>query len=66
MISKLAAGLDKRNWFDIKQLLFSEFSKTNIELIICDYNNNPHSPNRYHIEKDVSNIKNNTNDKNEN
>jgi hypothetical protein len=33
---------------------------------MCNYNNNPHSPNHYHIEKDVSNIKNNTNDKNEN
>jgi len=69
-IPKLATGLDKCSWSDIKQLLCSEFSNTNIELIICNYdNNNPNLTNNYnthHIEKNVSNINDYTNDKNEN
>ncbi|VVC38811.1 Reverse transcriptase domain [Cinara cedri] len=34
-IPTIAAGLDKRNWSIIKQMIYSEFKNCNIELIIC-------------------------------
>jgi len=34
-IPTIAAGLDKRNWSMIKQLIYSEFQNSNIELLIC-------------------------------
>lgn len=36
-IPKLSADPDKYNWSTVKQLVFSKFSNTNIELVICDY-----------------------------
>jgi O-acetyl-ADP-ribose deacetylase (regulator of RNase III) len=66
-IPKLATGLDKYNWSTIKQLIFSKFSNTNIELVICDHDY-PQLSNNYNthpIEKDVSNINNDKNNKND-
>jgi len=34
-IPTTAAGIDKCNWEIIKQLIFTEFSNTNIDLLIC-------------------------------
>jgi len=34
-IPKLASGLDRCNWTIIKQLIYSEFQNTDIEIIIC-------------------------------
>lgn len=39
-IPTIAAGLNKCNWTIIKQLIFTEFLNSNINLLICHKNNN--------------------------
>jgi len=34
-IPTIAAGMDKRNWSRVKQLIYYEFQNSNIELLIC-------------------------------
>jgi len=42
-IPTIAAGLDKCNLTITKQLIFSEFQNTNIDLLICHKNKNTHN-----------------------
>ena len=66
----LASKLDKFNWSTVKQLIYSEFQNTNIEIYIYHKNNenitkNWKSKDHVDIINNIHNLHNNINNKNE-